>query len=146
MIWREWSEKAAKRQVFRADAENREKSREHFYKIDEKNLITIRKELSEDFYAMAQVQTAKTRKVLEEFEDDQLQLTLELEAYEQERVQLAKQQNTNNQDEQTIISDEEQLVVGLEQTLTEEEQAEKRAEQLVEQEPLQQRAEDEESR
>ena len=37
-------------------------------------------------------------------------------------------------------------MVGLEQTLTEEEQAEKRAEQLVEQEPLQQRAEDEESR
>ena len=90
MIWREWSEKAAKRQVFRADAENREKSREHFYKIDEKNLITIRKELSEDFYAMAQMQTDEVWKLLE-FEDDQLQLTLELEAYEQERVQLAKQ-------------------------------------------------------
>ena len=35
---------------------------------------------------MAQVQTYEIRRFLEEFEDDQLQLTLELEAYERERV------------------------------------------------------------
>ena len=87
---------------------------------------------------MAQVQTAKTRKVLEEFEDDQLQLSLELEFYERERTQLAKQQIMDNQVERINVSDEEQPPVGPEQTLTEQEQ-----EQSVEQEPLQQGVEEE---
>ena len=47
--------------------------------MDEESTIRIREELSKAFQAMAQVQTDEILKVLEEFEDDQLQLTLELE-------------------------------------------------------------------
>ena len=49
------------------------------------HIITIREELSDDFYDMAQVQTDGIRRILEEFENNKLQLTLELEAYERER-------------------------------------------------------------
>ena len=56
---------AAKLQVFHVDAD-------HFYKMDEESLITMREELSEDFQDMAQVQTDEIRKILEEFEDDQI--------------------------------------------------------------------------
>ena len=34
VVWREWSEQAGELQVFRADTKNREKSRDHFYKMD----------------------------------------------------------------------------------------------------------------
>ena len=89
-IWREWSRQAT--ELHRADAENREKTGDHFYKIDEERIITIREELVDDFYAIAQVQTDEIQKLLEGFEDDRLQLTLELEAYERVRVRRAKEQ------------------------------------------------------
>ena len=71
-IWKEWSGQAAKLQVFNADAENRTKTEYHFYKMDEESIITIQEELSEDFQVMAQVQMDEIRKILEEFEDDQI--------------------------------------------------------------------------
>ena len=90
-IWKEWLVHAVELQVFFVDAENRAKSEEIFYKMDEESIITIREELSKDFQAMAKVQTDEIRKILEECEDDQLQLILDLETYERERVQRKKQ-------------------------------------------------------
>ena len=72
-------------QILHADAENRKKSGDNLYKMNQESIITIQEELLENMYAMAQVQIYGIRKLLEEFEDDQLQVTLELEAYEQER-------------------------------------------------------------
>ena len=104
--------------------------------MDEESKITIREELSEDFNAMAQLQTKEIRTLLEEFEDYQLQLSLELEAYKRERVQRVKKQMGDNQPEQLNISDEEQPVVGPKLTHTENQQSAKRAEQSEELEPL----------
>ena len=69
----------------RFDAENRKKTSDNFYTMDEESMITIREEFSVDFYVLAEVQIDAVRKLLEQFEDDQLQATLELEAYEWKR-------------------------------------------------------------
>ena len=53
--------------------------------MDQESIITIREELTEDFEAMAQEQTEGIRQLLTKFEDDQLEMTLQLEAYERER-------------------------------------------------------------
>ena len=87
------------------------------------------------------MQTNEVQKLLEEFEDDQLQLTLELEAYERERVQLVEKKIIENQVEQINISDEEWLEVASEHTYTEEEHPKKQVEQLEDQAPKQQRTE-----
>ena len=89
--------------------------------MDEESKITIREELLEDFNAIAQVQTKEIRTLLEEFEDYQLQLSLELEAYKRERVQRVKKQMGDNQPEQLNISDEEQQATTPRQTLVDEE-------------------------
>ena len=53
---------------------------------------------------MGQEQTTGIRRLLEEFDDDQLDMTLQLEAYERERKRLARQQVW----EQISLSDEYQ--------------------------------------
>ena len=60
--------------------------------MNQESIITIREELTEDFEAMAQEQITGIRRLLEEFEDDQLDMTLQLEAYEKERMRLVEQQ------------------------------------------------------
>ena len=52
--------------------------------MDEESIITIQEELLKDSYALTEVQIDAVRKFLEEFEDNQLHATLELEAYEWE--------------------------------------------------------------
>ena len=44
-VWKEWSQQAAELQTLRADAENRRKTGDKFYKMDEDNIVTIREEL-----------------------------------------------------------------------------------------------------
>ena len=53
-VWKEWSQQAAELQTLRADAENRMKAGDKFYKMDEESIVTIREELSEDFFALAE--------------------------------------------------------------------------------------------
>ena len=50
-VWKEWSQQAAELQTLRVDAENR--MNEKFYKMDEESIVTIREELSKDFFALA---------------------------------------------------------------------------------------------
>ena len=52
-----------------------------FYKMDKQKITTIREDLMDDFNALAQVLSEKIRKLREEFDDDQLQFKMELEAY-----------------------------------------------------------------
>ena len=103
-VWEQWSKQAAELQLLHAAVENRKKAGDYFYKMDQESIITIRGESTEDFEAMAQEQITGIRRLLEEFEDDQLDMTLQLEAYERERKRLARQQPP----EQVNLSDEEQ--------------------------------------
>ena len=53
--------------------------------MDKKNITTIKEDLTDYFYVLAQVHSKEIRK-LYEFDDDKLQFTLELETYERERT------------------------------------------------------------
>ena len=77
-----WSKQAVKLQLLRADVENRKRDVDYFCKMDQESNIIIREELMEDFKAMAKEKTARIRRLLEEFKDDQLDMTLQLEAKE----------------------------------------------------------------
>ena len=80
-VWNQWSKQATQVQIFRASVENRKKSRDNFYKMNQESIITM----SEWFYAMAHVQINGVWKLPVQFEDNQVQVTLELGAYERER-------------------------------------------------------------
>ena len=73
--------------------------------MDKKNITTIKEDLVNDFYALAQVHSEEIWKLVQEFDDDKLQFTLELETYERERTQPAKEQLQEGQVERTVISD-----------------------------------------
>ena len=85
-LWKEWSQQAAELQTLRADAENRKKTGDKFYKMDEESIVTIREELSEDFYALAEEHLKEIRGLVEKLDDGQLATQLELERYEQDRL------------------------------------------------------------
>ena len=74
-----------------------------FYKMDKEHITMIREDLANNFYALAQTHSEENRKLLEEFNDDQLQFTMELEAYEWERTQLTNDQLNEAQTEHVLI-------------------------------------------
>ena len=55
-IWSQSAKQATELQVLPADSENRKKDGDHFYKMDEASVITIREKLFNDFYALADAQ------------------------------------------------------------------------------------------
>ena len=85
-LWREWAQQAAELQTLRADAENRKKTGDGFYKMDEESIVNIREELSEDFYALAEEHLKEIRGLVERLDDGQLATQLELEGYEKDRL------------------------------------------------------------
>ena len=60
--------------------------------MDKQKITTIREDLMDDFNALAQVLSEKIRKLREEFDDDQLQFKMELEAYQGKWEQLDEDQ------------------------------------------------------
>mgnify|MGYP000040538715 CR=1 FL=1 len=84
------AKQATELQLILTDVENR-KTVHFFHKRGQECIITIREELVEDFEVMTQEQTEGIRRLLAEFEDDQLEMTLRQEAYERERTILAGQ-------------------------------------------------------
>ena len=54
-LWKEWSQQAVELQTFREDAENRKKAGDNFYKMDEESIVTIREELSDDFFVLGRI-------------------------------------------------------------------------------------------
>ena len=85
-LWKEWAQQAAELQILRADAENRKKNGDGFYKMDEESIVNIREELSEDFYALAEEHLKEIRGLVERLDDGQLETQLELEGYEKDRL------------------------------------------------------------
>ena len=106
-VWKEWSQQAAELQTLRADAENRRKTGDKFYKMDEESIVTIREELSEDFFALAEEHLKEIRGLVERLDDGQLATQLELEKYEKDRIQREAEGKTTP----ITISEEEQPAV-----------------------------------
>ena len=102
-VWKEWSQQAAELQTLRADAENRKKAGDKFYKMDEESIVTIREELSEDFFALAEAHLMEVWGLVERLDDGQLDTQLQLEKYEQDR----QQQEVLGRTTPITISDEE---------------------------------------
>ena len=102
-VWKEWSQQAAELQTLRADAENRKKAGDKFYKMDEESIVTIREELSEDFFALAEGHLKEVQGLVETLDDGQLNTQLQLEKYEQDR----QQQEAEGRTTPITISDEE---------------------------------------
>ena len=88
--WKEWSAQAAELQVFRAYAENRRKEGCGFYKMDENNIQILHEELTEELHALSQTHTTTIRHLFEEFNDNQMLLRLDSEAYERKCIQAKK--------------------------------------------------------
>ena len=84
-MWKEWSQQAAKLQTLRANAENQKKAGDQFYKMDEESIVTIREELSEDFFSMIESLLGTILGLVERLDDDQFGTQLQLEKYERER-------------------------------------------------------------
>ena len=55
--------------------------------MDEKNIEILHEDLAKEFQALAKSHTTAIEQLLEEFNDDQILLKLEAEAYEQDRLQ-----------------------------------------------------------
>ena len=104
-VWKEWSQQAAELQTLRADAENRKKAGDKFYKMDEESIVTIWEELSEDFFALAEGHLKEVWGLMETLDDGQLDTQLQLEKYEQDRQQQEAERRTTP----ITISDEERL-------------------------------------
>ena len=81
-VWKEWSQQAAELQTLRADAENRMKAGDKFYKMDEESIVTIREELSEDFFALVEEHLREIEGLVERLDDRQLETQLQLEKME----------------------------------------------------------------
>ena len=66
------------------DAENRKKAGDNFYKMDKESIVTIREELSDDFFSLAESHLGAVRRLVERLDDDQLDTQLQFERYEGE--------------------------------------------------------------
>ena len=82
--WQAWSTQVVELHIFHADQENRWKEGKGFFKFNKLSITTIRMELANDYHSLSQPHSMEIQKLLEEFGDDQLQLVVELEAYEKE--------------------------------------------------------------
>ena len=74
--------------------------------MDEKNVATLWEDLTGEFYVLAQAHSDEIRKMLEVFDDDQLQFSIELEAYKKDR-----KKPKENEEEQVFIEEEDDLIV-----------------------------------
>ena len=81
-LWMQWSQQAAELQTLRADAENRKKVGDNFYKMDEESIVTIREELSDDFFSLAESHLGAVLGLVERLDDGQLDTELQFERYE----------------------------------------------------------------
>ena len=84
-LWKEWSQQADELQPLRADAENQRKDGDKFYKMEEESIVTIREDMSEDFFSLAETHLGAVRGLVEKLDDDHLEAQLQLEKYERER-------------------------------------------------------------
>ena len=131
-VWKEWSHQATELQTLRDDVENRKKEGDKFYKMDEESIVTIREELSEDFFSLAESHLREVRGLVEMLDDGLLDAQLQLEKYERERQQQEDEGRTTSitisdeeqpaRERQTIVDDEPLVTTNAETTAFSEEQ------------------------
>ena len=78
-------QQAVELQTLWADAENRKKAGDKFYKMDEESIVTIQEELSDEFFALAKGHLEEVWGLVETLDDGQLDTQLQLEKYEKDR-------------------------------------------------------------
>ena len=71
-LWKQWSQQAVELQTLRADAKNWKKASDNFYKMDKESIVTIREELSDDFFSLAESHLGAIWRLVERLDDDQL--------------------------------------------------------------------------
>ena len=81
-LWKQWSQQAAELQKLWVDAENRKKIGDNFYKMDEESIVTIREELSEEFFSLVESLLGAVRRLVDRLDDDKLGTQLQFEKYE----------------------------------------------------------------
>ena len=80
--WSKWSKQIAELQLLRADAENRLKEGEIFFKLDKKSVVAIKEELADDFLALSNEQMMVIQRLVAQLDDDQLENQVRFERYE----------------------------------------------------------------
>ena len=63
-------------------AENRKKAVDYIYKMDEEIIVTIREELSDDFFSLSESHLGAVLGLVERLDDGQLDTELQFERYE----------------------------------------------------------------
>ena len=83
--WKTCSNQAAELQLLRAYHENKKKKGHRFLKMDEASITTVQDELAKDIYELTTHHEDEINKMLKEFDDQQITIALELDAYGKER-------------------------------------------------------------
>ena len=101
--WSKWAKHAAELQLLRADAENRQREGDEFYKLEKEDFAAVKDELAEDFVALVDEQITNVRQLVAQLDDDRLDNQIQFESYEKERLRQEATKSTT-----TInLSDEE---------------------------------------
>ena len=96
-----WSTQAIELQLLRANHKNRKKQGHGFFKMDEVSITMVRDEFANDIYELTTHHKEEINKLLEEFDDKQITIAIELDAYEKERHQQEGELEENGNAEPT---------------------------------------------
>ena len=82
--WKAWSMQATELQLLRASHENRKRQGLGFIKMDESSINMVWEELANDIYELTANHMEEINQMVDEFEDQQIMTTMQLDAYETE--------------------------------------------------------------
>ena len=99
--WKMWLTQVAELQLLWADHENRKNQDQGFFKLDEAASAIIQEELANDIYDLSMRHRVEITKLMEEYENVQMFVLVELDAYENERCQKTWELEENDDNEPT---------------------------------------------
>ena len=70
--------------MLRAEYENKKRQEQGFFKMDDASITTIQDKLANDIYELTMRHKEEINKLLEEYDNQQIAVALELDAYERE--------------------------------------------------------------
>ena len=92
--WKTWSTQAAELQLLRADHENWIKQGPRFFEMDDASINTIREELANNIYELIAQHIEEINMMLDKFEDQQVAIVVQLDAYEATLATTTRQKRT----------------------------------------------------
>ena len=72
--------------MLRADAENRQREGDEFYKLEKEDFVAVKDELADDFVVLADEHITVVRQLVAQLDDDRLDNQIRFESYEKERL------------------------------------------------------------